>query len=60
MDQSEHRVADLNKASAQLARRAGDGAFRSVIFAGSIGSTGELFSPLGGLDRHSAVAAFKE
>ena len=60
LHQSETRVYELNKAAAMLARYIADNAGRRVIVAGSIGPTGELFAPLGALDRDSAIAAFTE
>jgi 5-methyltetrahydrofolate--homocysteine methyltransferase len=60
LHQSETRVYELNKAAAMLARGIADNAGRRVIVAGSIGPTGELFAPLGALDRDSAIAAFTE
>ena len=60
LHQSETRVYELNKAAAMLARGIADNAGRRVIVAGSIGPTGELFVPLGALDRDRAIAAFTE
>ena len=60
LHQSEKRVYELNKAAAMLARDIADKAGRRVIVAGSIGPTGELFAPLGAIDRDSAIAAFTE
>ena len=60
LHQSENRVAELNSTAAQLARQAADEADKPVIVAGSVGPTGELFSPLGALNHEMAVAAFKE
>ena len=60
LHQSETRVYELNKAAAMLARDIADKAGRRVIVAGSIGPTGELFAPLGAIDRDSAIAAFTE
>ena len=57
---SENRVTELNVAAAQLARQAADAQDRPVIVAGSMGPTGELFSPLGTLEMDAAVAAFSE
>ena len=53
---AENRVKELNIASAKLAREAADSASRDVLVAGSIGPTGELFSPLGTLDMTEAEA----
>ena len=60
LHQLETRVYELNKAAAMLARDIADKAGRRVIVAGSIGPTGELFAPLGAIDRDSAIAAFTE
>ena len=57
---SETRVEELNLAAARLARQVADKADRPVLVAGSIGPTGELFSPLGMLTPEAAEAAFTE
>ena len=57
---AENRVKELNIASAKLAREAADFASRDVLVAGSIGPTGELFSPLGTLDMIEAEAIFSQ
>ena len=57
---SETRVQELNLAAARLARQVADKADRPVLVAGSIGPTGELFSPLGMLTPKAAEAAFAE
>tara|TARA_B100001939_G_scaffold339552_1_gene346498 strand:+ start:448 stop:1488 length:1041 start_codon:yes stop_codon:yes gene_type:complete len=57
---AENRVKELNIASAKLAREAADSASRDVLVAGSIGPTGELFSPLGTLDMTEAEAVFSQ
>ena len=57
---AENRVKELNIASARLAREAADSAGRDVLVAGSIGPTGELFSPLGALDIAEAEAVFSQ
>ena len=49
LHQSESHVAELNSSAAQLARQAAEEADKPVIVAGSVGPTGELFSPLGAL-----------
>ena len=58
LHQAEDRVEEINIAAAQIARAVADKAGRVVIVAGSIGPTGELFTPLGALDEEGAVAAF--
>ena len=57
---SEARVEELNLAAARLARQVADKADRPVLVAGSIGPTGELFSPLGMLTPEAAEGAFTE
>lgn len=54
------RVVELNRAAAMLARQAADGAGRPVLVAGSMGPTGEIMEPVGGLTQTEAVAAFAE
>jgi 5-methyltetrahydrofolate--homocysteine methyltransferase len=53
----QERVAELNRAGAALARQV---AGETVLVAGSIGPTGELFRPMGNLSYEEAVAAFAE
>lgn len=60
LHRAESRVHELASAAAALARRVADGAERPVVVAGSVGPTGELFEPLGGLTHDAAVAAFRE
>lgn len=57
---AEHRVSELNRAAAEIARRVADEADRPVVVAGSIGPTGELFEPLGPLTIEEAADAFAE
>lgn len=54
------RVFDLNEAGVEVARRAAALADRPVAVAGSVGPTGELFEPLGGLSRDRGVEVFSE
>lgn len=54
------RVAELNKAAAEIARSAADEAPHSVIVAGSMGPTGELLNPMGSMSFEEAKAAFAE
>lgn len=58
LHQAEDKVEQINIAAAQIARAVADKADRLVIVAGSIGPTGELFTPLGALDEAGAVEAF--
>ena len=60
LHRAEHRVFELAKAAAAIAREVADAADRPVVVAGSVGPTGELFAPLGALTHEAAVAAFRE
>ena len=56
-----HRVRELNRAAAALARHAADAApGREVLVAGSMGPTGEILEPNGALSIDAARAAFRE
>jgi methionine synthase I (cobalamin-dependent) len=55
-----HRVFEIAKLAAELAREVADAAPRPVIVAGSVGPTGSLFEPLGTLTDAEAVAIFTE
>ena len=54
------RSFELNKLAAEIARKVADASGRTVIVAGSVGPTGELFEPLGQLTHAACVADFKE
>ncbi|MFZ0543983.1 MAG: betaine--homocysteine S-methyltransferase [Candidatus Promineifilaceae bacterium] len=54
------RVAELNRAAAEIARKAADSAPHPVIVAGSMGPTGELLNPMGTMEFEEAKAAFAE
>lgn len=56
----ESRVAELNAAGAAIARAVVAEVDRAVAVAGSIGPTGELFTPYGPLDRGRALELFTE
>ncbi len=56
----EGRVAELNTAAVQLARRALADSGRRVFVMGSIGPTGEMVEPYGDLTADAARAAFLE
>jgi len=56
----QHRVFELNKAAAELARAAADAAPNPVVIGGSIGPSGEIMEPLGAMKYADAVAAFAE
>jgi 5-methyltetrahydrofolate--homocysteine methyltransferase len=55
-----HRVAELNRAAARLAREVANGAGRPVLVAGDIGPTGEIFAPVGAFSAEDGEAAFAE
>lgn len=57
---ADHRVVELNRMAAEIARSVADAAPRPVVVAGSIGPTGELFEPLGALTAEIAVESFRE
>lgn len=54
------RVAELNRAGAELAREVADAAGRPVVVAGSVGPTGEIMAPVGSLSHADAVEMFHE
>ncbi len=54
------KVADINRAAAQLARRVVDASFKPVFIAGSIGPLGARLAPLGRVTPAEARAAFQE
>jgi methionine synthase I (cobalamin-dependent) len=56
----QHRAHELNRIAAELAREVADAAGRTIVVAGSVGPTGELFEPLGSLTEDDAVAVFQE
>ncbi len=60
LHQADHRVFEINKAAAEIARSVADSAGRTVIVAGSMGPTGEILEPVGALPYIEAVQAFKE
>ncbi len=57
---AQHRVRELNKNAAELAREVADASGRKILVAGSVGPTGELFEPLGALTPDEALNAFAE
>jgi len=57
---AQHRVAELNEATARIARETVARRGREVVVAGSMGPTGELFAPLGPLNRKAAAEIFAE
>jgi 5-methyltetrahydrofolate--homocysteine methyltransferase len=60
LHQAQARVAELNEAAARIARKEADAAERTVVVAGSMGPTGELFQPLGPLSAEDGRDAFAE
>lgn len=56
----QERAFELNLAAASLARLEADAAPHTVLVAGSIGPTGEMFEPLGSLAPETAEQAFTE
>lgn len=54
------RTVALNRAAAQLARRAAEAAGRPVLVAGSMGPTGQLLEPFGPLTPEAVRAAYAE
>jgi 5-methyltetrahydrofolate--homocysteine methyltransferase len=54
------RVHELNRVGAAIARDIADASGRTVIVAGSVGPTGEIFEPMGTLTHARAVEMFHE
>jgi 5-methyltetrahydrofolate--homocysteine methyltransferase len=54
------RVHELNRIGAEIAREVADASGRTVIVAGSVGPTGEIFEPMGSLTHARAVEMFHE
>jgi 5-methyltetrahydrofolate--homocysteine methyltransferase len=54
------RVTELNERATQLLRDAVDKSDRTVLVAGDIGPTGEIFEPTGTLSHEAAAEAFSE
>ncbi|MDG2113643.1 MAG: betaine--homocysteine S-methyltransferase, partial [Actinomycetota bacterium] len=54
------QVFELNRAAAEVARRAADASGRQVIVAGSMGPSGELLVPMGSMTPEQARAGFAE
>ncbi|HSS62946.1 MAG TPA: betaine--homocysteine S-methyltransferase [Gammaproteobacteria bacterium] len=55
---AENRVGELNRAAGEIARRSVDSCGHPVVVAGSMGPTGELFSPLGPLSHDEGAEIF--
>ena len=54
------RVRELNRVSAAIGREVADASGRTVIVAGSVGPTGEIFEPIGPMTHAEAVEIFHE
>ena len=54
------RVRELNRVAASLGREIADASGRTVVVAGSVGPTGEIFEPMGNLTHAMAVEIFHE
>jgi len=57
---AESRVFELSRLAAELGREVADAAGRTVIVAGSMGPTGEIFAPMGPMTHAQAVEIFHE
>ncbi len=57
---AEGRVRELNRAAAAIGREVADAAGRTVVVAGSMGPTGEIFEPMGTMTHALAVEMFHE
>lgn len=57
---AQHRVAELNRIAAELAREVADRAPGRIIVAGSMGPTGEIMAPMGSLTHAAAVEMFHQ
>lgn len=55
-----HRVRELNRTGAAMARDIADASGRTVVVAGNIGPTGEIMAPIGSLSPARAVEMFHE
>jgi len=60
LHKAQNRAHELSRVSAELAREVADTAGRKVIVAGSVGPTGEIMEPVGGLSHSRAVEMFHE
>ncbi|WP_415182220.1 betaine--homocysteine S-methyltransferase, partial [Phaeovulum sp.] len=57
---AQDRVHELNRLAAELGREVADAAGRTVVVAGSMGPTGDIFAPMGTLTHELAVEMFHE
>jgi 5-methyltetrahydrofolate--homocysteine methyltransferase len=60
LHQAEARVFELNRVGAALGREIADASGRTIVVAGSVGPTGEIFEPMGSLTHARAVEMFHE
>jgi 5-methyltetrahydrofolate--homocysteine methyltransferase len=60
LHQAQGRVHELNRVGAALGREIADASGRTVIVAGSVGPTGDIFVPMGTLTHELAVEMFHE
>lgn len=57
---AQNRARELSRISAELGREVADASGRTVVVAGSVGPTGEIFAPMGPLTHAAAVEIFHE
>lgn len=57
---AQKRVRELNRLAAEIGREVADRATRTVVVAGSVGPTGEIFAPMGTMTHEIAVEMFHE
>ncbi|MCM2561143.1 betaine--homocysteine S-methyltransferase [Lutimaribacter sp. EGI FJ00015] len=57
---AQDRARELSRVAAELGREVADAAGRQVVVAGSIGPTGDIFTPMGTLTHELAVEIFHE
>lgn len=60
LHQAQGRVTELNRIAAEIARDVADASGRTIVVAGSVGPTGEIFEPMGTLTHSAAVEMFHE
>ncbi|MGA0541618.1 betaine--homocysteine S-methyltransferase [Neotabrizicola sp. VNH66] len=60
LHEAQGRVRELNRAGAALGREIADASGRTVVVAGSVGPTGEIFEPMGSMTHAQAVEIFHE
>ena len=57
---AQNKVLQINKVAAELAREVADKSGRDIIVAGSVGPTGDVFTPVGTMEFDTAVEIFHE